>query len=91
MASIGLQPAYKPPKVKTPDDSSILTLLNALVTRANDMYTLTTALSGDQVHIDPLMATNVNQKNARQCIATLNYLHDVIAYKLKNIMNAKNP
>lgn len=89
MLSMGLQPTYKPPKVKTPDDSSILTLLNALVTRANDMYTIITALSSDQVSVDPLLMANVNQKNIGQYTTTLNYLHDVFADKLDAIVNAK--
>lgn len=86
MLSIGLQPTYKPPKVKTPDDSSMLTLLNALVTRANDMYTIITALSGDQLYTDPLLVANVNQKNTGQYITTLNYIHDVINSRLGTIM-----
>lgn len=89
MLSIGLKPAYKPPKVKSPDDSSILTLLNTLVTRANDMYTLTTALSGDQIYTDPLLLANVNQKNIGQYITTLNYLRDVIANRLNAIIQQK--
>ena len=89
MSFTGLQPAYKAPKVSTPDDSSLLTMMNALVVRSNDLYAIASALTSDYIADQPpLLAANVNRKNIGQYIDTLNYLADVICGKLTTAMNA---
>ena len=83
MSFSGLQPAYKAPKVTTPDDTSLLTMMNALVVRSNDLYTIASALTSDYItDQQPLLAANVNRKNIGQYIDTLNYLSNEIATKL---------
>lgn len=89
MLSSGLQPAYKAPTAKTPDDASVLTLLNTLVTRANDMYLIMSALSNTKIDNKQLVMPGVTQKNIKQYITTLNYLHDVYSDKL-HALTTKN-
>ena len=84
MSFSGLQPAYKTPKANTPDDASLLTMMNALVVRSNDLYVIASALTGDYITDQPsLLVANVNRRNIGQYIDTLNYLADIIAGKLK--------
>ncbi len=84
MSFQGLQPAYKAPKVTTPDDSSVLTLMYALTVRANDLYTIASALTDEHPEIlsQLLLPPKVNRKNIGQTIHMLNYLADVIGGKL---------
>ena len=92
MSFQGLQPAYKAPTVKIPDDSYLLTLMNALTVRANDLFMITSALTNNQ--FDPrsqLLAPNVNGDNIEQYIATLNYLADIIGNKLTAAARSSQP
>ena len=82
MLTAGLQPAYKPPKVNSPDDASILTLMNALVVRANDLYSITTAAKDKIIPSIRLLSEHVTRKNIAQYINSLNYIADVIEAKL---------
>ena len=83
MSFSGLQPAYKAPTVTTPDDASLLTMVNALVGRSNDLYTIASALTSNYIIDQPqILAVNVNRKNIGQYADVLNYLANVIATKL---------
>ena len=92
MSFIGLQPAYKAPKVSTPDDASLLTMMNALVVRSNDLYAIASALTSDYItDQSPLLAANVNRKNIGQYIDTLNYLANIIDAKLIKAADSTTP